>query len=363
MTAERSSRPSLAVTAERSTTEAQSYPSAAPPRALLNLILMGTGPFAVPAFEALCDAGHQIPLVITRPQRAVRSRSGPPPSPVREFARRRGLSVDDPQSINAPEAIQKLATIGADLLVVCDYGQILSDEALSQGRLGGINLHGSLLPAYRGAAPVQWAILQGEKVTGVSVIHMTPRLDGGPILASAATPIDQAETAGQLEHRLAQLGVAPTLAAVGLLARWDGSSPIGQPQDASTVSRAPRLSKASGRIDWRWPAEKIDRHVRGMQPWPGAFTEVQVWPSRPPLRLAIIQVRIVAQAEPASAAQQAGAAPGTLLSDAALQVATGQGVIQIDRLQVAGKNEVSGEQFLRGYRLAAGTLLGDASSV
>jgi methionyl-tRNA formyltransferase len=198
-------------------------------------------------------------------------------------------------------------------------------------------------------------------VTGVSVIHMTPRLDGGPILASASTPIDQHETAGQLEQRLAQLGVAPTLAAVELLARWDGSSPIGQPQDASKVSRAPRLNKASGQIDWQWPAKKIDSHVRGMQPWPGAYTEVQVSASRPPLRLAITQVRVIGQSEPASGAQQAGgdAPPGTLLSDAALQVATGHGVIQIDRLQVAGKTEVSGEEFLRGYRLAAGTRLGD----
>lgn len=350
--------------ATRNQFEAHAAPSVAPSTAPLKLVLMGTGPFAVPAFDALCDAGHQIELVVTRPQQAVRSRRGVPPSPVREFALRRGLSIDDPQSINSPEAIEKLAACGADLLVVCDYGQILSDQALSQARLGGINLHGSLLPAYRGAAPVQWAILQGEQVTGVSVIHMTPRLDGGPILASASTPIGTDEAAGQLEHRLAELGVAPTLASVELLAAWDGRSPIGEPQDASRVSRAPRLSKSSGRIDWQWPAVKIDRHVRGMQPWPGAYTEVQISPSRPPLRLAITQVRAITEAAGDSEAAHAAvdAAPGTLLSDASLQVATGQGVIRIDRLQVAGKNEVSGEEFLRGYRLAAGMQLGGAAS-
>jgi len=319
----------------------------------LRLILMGTGPFAVPAFTALADAGHDIPLVVTRPARAIRSRNAPPPSPVREFAIARGFELYDPPSINAPQAIAKLQGLAADLLVVCDFGQILSAEALSQARLGGINLHGSLLPAYRGAAPVQWALLSGDAETGVSVIHMTPRLDGGPILATASTPIRSTETAGELEARLSQLGVAPTLHSVELLATWDGHSPIGQPQDPSQVSRAPRLDKAAGRIDWNWPAEKIDWHVRGMQPWPGAFTELTLAAGKPPLRIAVRQVSVLPEA--AHDVSPTAAQPGELLSPSALQIATGRGVIQIERLQVAGKNEVTADAFLRGHRLPVGT--------
>lgn len=323
----------------------------------LRLILMGTGPFAVPAFAALVAAGHDIPLVVTRPAREIRSRNAPPPSPVRQFAAEHGFELYDPPSINAPEAIAKLQSFAADLLVVCDFGQILSAEALSQARLGGINLHGSLLPAYRGAAPVQWALLSGDAETGVSVIHMTPRLDGGPILATARTPIRSDETAGELETRLSQLGVEPALRSVELLATWDGRSPIGEPQDPSKVSRAPRLDKAAGRIDWSWPAEKIDWHVRGMQPWPGAFTELPLSPGKPPLRIAVRQVSVLPQATATDASPAAGQ-PGELLSASALQIATGRGVIQIDRLQVAGKSEVTADEFLRGYRLPVGTRFG-----
>ncbi len=323
----------------------------------LRLILMGTGPFAVPAFAALVAAGHDIPLVVTRPAREIRSRKAPPPSPVREFAAAHGFELYDPPNINAPEAIAKLHSFGADLLVVCDFGQILSSEALAQARLGGINLHGSLLPAYRGAAPVQWALLSGDAQTGVSVIHMTPRLDGGPILATASTPIRSTETAGELEERLSQLGVEPTLQSVELLATWDGNSPIGEPQDPSRVSRAPRLDKAAGQIDWSWPAEKIDWHVRGMQPWPGAYTELQLSPDKPPLRIAVRRVSVLPEAA-ASEASQGSAEPGELLTSAALQIATGRGVIQIDRLQVAGKSEVTADEFLRGHRLPVGTRFG-----
>ncbi len=356
------------ITSANEQTEAAAGPMGTTPHRL-KLILMGTGPFAVPAFRALRDAGHEIPLIVTRPARQVRSRRGPPPNPVREFAQACGIEVYDPPSINTAAAIEKLQSFTADLLVVCDFGQILSDEALSQTRLGGINLHGSLLPAYRGAAPVQWALLSGDKVTGVSLIHMTPRLDAGPILATLSTPIRDDETAGQLEARLSQLGVAPTLASVQRLASWDGNSPIGQPQDPSKVSRAPRLEKASGRIDWSWSAKQIDCHVRGMQPWPGAYTDVAVSPSRPPLRVAVLSVRVLPEPTiltepsgqtPADSGRSSGVPAGTLLSDSALQIATGCGVIQIDRLQVAGKSEVTAEEFLRGYRLAVGTRWGTA---
>jgi len=319
----------------------------------LRLVLMGTGPFAVPSFQALVDAGYEIPLVVTRPAREVKSRKGPPPSPVREFAAEHRFELFDPPSINTPDAIARLASAMPDLLVVCDFGQILCRDALAVAPLGGINLHGSLLPAYRGAAPVQWAVLSGDDVTGISVIHMTPRLDGGPILAMAETPIHSDETSGKLEHRLSLLGVEPTLASVAILATWDGQESIGQPQDAARVSRAPRLDKAAGKIDWTRSARMIDCHVRGMQPWPGAYTDLALASAdKPPLRIA---VRVVT---PMADDSRPGAVPGTLVSDKALMVACGDGLIRIDRLQVAGRAEVSAEEFLRGHRLPVGTVLG-----
>lgn len=322
-------------------------------RSRLRLILMGTGPFAVPSFRALVDAGYEIPLVVTRPAREVKSRKGPPPSPVREFAAEHQFELFDPPSINTPDAIARLAVAKPDLLVVCDFGQILSNDALSVAPLGGINLHGSLLPAFRGAAPVQWALLSGYDVTGISVIHMTPRLDGGPILESAETAIRSDETAGELEQRLSLLGVQPTLAAVATLAKWDGHSVIGQPQDASRVSRAPRLEKASGKINWNHTSHMVDCHVRGMQPWPGAYTDMpSATPEKPPMRIAIRAVT------PLPGELISEPVPGMVVSDKELLVACGQGFVRIERLQVAGRAEVSGQEFLRGHRVPIGTVMG-----
>lgn len=333
----------------------------------MKLILMGTGPFAVPAFDALADAGHEILLVITRPAPKVRSRKGPPPAPVRSLSQQHRWPIFDPESINDADAIDRLAALAPDLLVVCDYGEILAAEALATAPLGGINLHGSLLPAYRGAAPVQRALLAGETSTGVAVIHMTPRLDGGPILATATTAIGPHETAGQLESRLAQLGVQPVLRAVEQLAAWDRSSPLGRPQDPARVSRAPRLTKAEGRIDWTRSAAEIDRHVRGMQPWPGAYSEIAPAPGKPPLRVAIRRLSIASQEQlgdesvPAMESSAGNSRsttglipPGTLVDRRRLLVASGDGTLQIDSLQVAGRSEISGEAFLKGYRLAPG---------
>ena len=168
----------------------------------MRLILMGTGPFAVPSFDAIRAQGHEIICVVTRPSVASSGKKDPPVSPVRQWASDHDLSIVDPISINDPATIQWLASLHADLMVVCDYGQILSKAALATTGLGGINLHGSLLPRHRGAAPVQWSILAGDARTGVSIIHMTPTLDGGPILHQSATDIGNTENSEQLEARL-----------------------------------------------------------------------------------------------------------------------------------------------------------------
>lgn len=312
---------------------------------------MGTGPFAVPAFEAIRRAGHEIPLVITRPQPPVKSRKGPPPAPVRLWAEEHGLPVNAPASINDPETVDELTRVGASLLVVCDYGQILKPAALASTPLGGINLHGSLLPAYRGAAPVQRAMLAGEAVTGVSVIHMTPKLDAGPILAVRETPIEPRETAGELETRLSEIGAEATLEAIALLATWDGESPLGMPQPASRVSKAPRLHKSEGLIDWTTSNRQIDCQVRGMQPWPVAFTFLSIHEDKPPLRIAVKEVAQVASSRPLEVQ------PGEIVAGDGFRVATGDGVVEIRRLQPAGRREMSGEQFVRGHQPPVGKRL------
>ncbi|SMP75577.1 methionyl-tRNA formyltransferase [Neorhodopirellula lusitana] len=342
------------------------------------MILMGTGPFAVPSFEAIRAAGHEIALVVTRPMPPIKSRGGPPPSPVRDWANEHDLPLWDPASINDDAAIEQLVETQSDLMVVCDYGQILKPDALAAARWGGINLHGSLLPAYRGAAPVQRALLSGDSETGVSVIHMTPRLDGGPIVTSATTAILPTETSGELEERLSAIGVDATMQAIEILQAkladhsWGDALPlVGEPQDKSLISKAPRLSKAEAEIDWTKSAREIDCLVRGMQPWPVAFTFVKTNPDKPAIRVAIKRVRIesateLAEADSDQTADNSDIDNSDMIAGQLLHcepknkvaVATGDGVIVIERLQPAGKKEMDAAEFIRGHRLTPGTQFG-----
>lgn len=312
---------------------------------------MGTGPFAVPSFDAIAQQGHDIPLVITRPQSVVKSRKGPPPAPVHDWATARGLPVESPASINDDAAVERLESLDAELMVVCDYGQILKPAALAATRWGGMNLHGSLLPAYRGAAPVQRALLAGDAETGVSVIHMTPRLDGGPVLAMRRTPIDDLETAGELEERLARLGVEATLEAIAQLA--DGH-PEGMHQDPELITKAPRLSKAEARIDWSSSGRMIDCHVRGMQPWPVAFSEIHLREGKPAVRLAIRKVRWYKDASVGP--EKCGQLLPTDDPDV-MRVGCSDGYVDVLRVQPAGKKEMDAADFLRGHRPPPGTQL------
>ena len=326
----------------------------------MRLIVMGTGPFAVPTLQFLLDAGHDIPLVVTRPLAATNPKK-PPPRPVYQWAVERGLEVYEPASINASEAIETLERYAVDLFFVCDYGQILSNDCLAAARLGGINLHGSLLPRHRGAAPVQWSLLRGDPESGVTVIHMTPRLDAGPALAIRSTPVHADETAEQLEPRLAALGITATADAISLLEGWDGTSPLGSIQDQALVTRAPRFSKADGQLDFRLPAEYLVRLFRACQPWPGSFAELN-WPGGKSMRVLVKAARSISTAQ----GQGSTAAPGTARVVEAEQlgldwpspyrtmisVTTTAGEFLIARLQPAGKREMDAGEFLRGHPLA-----------
>ena len=340
----------------------------------LKLVLMGTGPFAFPSFQQIACSHHTILAVVTKPPVENPSRDkAPPESPILTWARQAELQIVTPASINDPSAIEWLTQLQADLLIVCDYGQILSKEALATASLGGINLHGSLLPRHRGAAPVQWSILAGDPQAGVSVIHMTTKLDAGPVLQQRETPIQPDESADALEARLSQLGVEPTMLAIETLARGDEQAGIEQAPELTT--KAPRLKKSDGQLDFRYPIAWIDRQIRGLQPWPGVFgnlilsqdhsaqgNSAQANSERAKsIRTVIHRAKPIA-IDPAKIARW-GWTPGQVLwSDSALEaslviehpkqwvaVVAHDGLLVLEVLQLAGKSAMQAASFVSGY--------------
>lgn len=311
---------------------------------------MGTGPFAVPMFRALLRSKHDVTTLVTRPI-ADAGRRKTAANPMRDAAEAAGLEVWAPANVNDSDSVAALRQKNGDLFVVCDYGQILSAECLAAARLGGINLHASLLPKYRGAAPIHWAILNGDRATGVSVIHMTPRLDGGPILKSIETLIGPDETTEQLEERLAKLGVDAVLESIEVLEHWDGVSEIGRPQDSAAATRAPRLKKDQGLIDWSLPAKQIRNQIRAFNPWPGSFTYVPR-AVREPDRLIVHAAEVEFEAPSGN--------PGTVIDVDAnrLIIACGQNALSLRIVQPAGKRSLPIAKFLRGYQIPLGTTLG-----
>jgi methionyl-tRNA formyltransferase len=305
-------------------------------------------------FHAILESPHSVVAVVTRPAHAPAGRR-PPPNPMRDAATAADVPILAPERINDPEAIAAVRAISPDLLVVCDYGQILSPAALAVAPYGGINLHGSLLPRHRGAAPVQWAILAGDATTGASVIHMTPALDAGNVIAAKETPIGDSEMAPALEQRLAGMGVTAVLEAIDLLtAAGPGSTP-GVPQDATRVTRAPRLAKTDGIVTWSLPATRIERMRRALEPWPRTATFLHAGADRPPLRVVLEDIAVV-EASVTDHAMDATAAPGTILAadEAGLVVACGEGTqLVVRRLVPEGKRSMSAAEFLRGHALFA----------
>jgi methionyl-tRNA formyltransferase len=321
-----------------------------PPR----IAMMGTGTFARPTFEALlAEPALEVVGLVTQPDRDaghVRGSTRQTGPSLKEIAQARGVPVYQPDSVNTPEGIARLREWRPDLLVVAAYGQILKKEVLEAAPWGGINVHASLLPKYRGAAPVAWAILRGEARTGVTIIRMTTGLDAGDMLAQEAIDILPEETAGELEARLAPFGARLALEVIQQMWRAGGvSPPVGAKQDPSQVTKAPKLKKEDGLIDWSQPAEQVCRQVRAMQPWPTAYTFLH-HADQPLLRV------IVSRAVPAKAPQRAEVVtPGRVLlpdtPEPRLLVAAGIGAVEVRELQPAGKRRMSAAGFLRGRPL------------
>jgi methionyl-tRNA formyltransferase len=322
----------------------------------MRCVMMGTGGFAVPTYEALLVSGHEVVATVTRPPRRGRGQR-PSQNPIQAAAERHAFATYAPGSINAEQPVAWLKNCQADVLVVCDYGEILAAATLGATRLGGINLHGSLLPEYRGAAPVQWALYDGKSETGVSVIHMTSRLDGGPVLVQQRTPIAPHESAVELEQRLAEIGAEAVLAALDVLKNWDGIQAIGVSQSDRRATRAPRLKKDDGRIDWTRTAQQIADQIRAFKPWPGTFTFFARGSGKAK-RLIVDDARVVAPADPRIDDRLAAAAGTVLVVGASLLVSTGHGFLQLLSVQPEGKKHMSGEEFLRGHPACAHGQLG-----
>jgi methionyl-tRNA formyltransferase len=325
----------------------------------MRIVMMGTGTFAEPTFEALIACfGRDVVGLVTQPERDTGNKRGSTRQTgkgMANIARAANVPVIQPESINTPEGVTQLRDLKPDLLVVAAYGQILSREVLTVATRGTINVHASLLPKYRGAAPVAYAILAGESQTGVTIIKVTPGLDSGEMILQESLPILPTDTTGTLESRLATLGAQMAVTATQLYAT--GNAVTGTPQDPALVTRAPKIKKEFGLIDWTKPAEYIERFVRAMQPWPTAYTFFHR-PGKEPLRVIVCRTGRIGRLK----GTIAGPPPGTLHDEDAptilVECGDNRDLIEIVELQIAGKKKMTADEFLRGYPLADGVRFG-----
>jgi methionyl-tRNA formyltransferase len=311
----------------------------------LRTVFMGSPEFAVPSLEALL--GHtDVQLVVTQPDQPAGRGRQLQPTAVRQAAERAGVPVVTPPSLRKPPYAPTLAELHLDLIVVVAYGKILPPDVLAAARHGCWNVHGSILPRYRGAAPIQWALLSGERETGVTLMQMDVGLDTGPMLLTRTLPITEDDTSGSLLTKLAPLGAELLIAGLGQL---NAGTLRATPQDNAAATLAPLLEKEVGRVDWTQPAEAVSCRIRGVDPWPGAFTTLEgellkLW--RPKVILS----------------ESAGGiwTPGTVIGPTGdgLLVACGQGAVAIGELQLPGRKRLGATALLAGRPIPAGTVLG-----
>jgi len=314
---------------------------------MTRVIFMGTPDFSVPTLAALVQGGYDVVGVVTQPDRPSGRGQRLEPSPVKQAALAHGLAVFQPPSLRDPQAVAELAALAPDVIVVAAFGQILRPAVLDLPPHGCINVHASLLPRWRGAAPVQAAILAGDQVTGSTIMRMDVGMDTGPVLAQAALRIGPDEAGGALLERLARQGAA-LLAET--LPRWLAGEIAPRPQDAHLATICRPLRKEQGWIDWTRPAEEIARAVRAFTPWPGALT---TWNGAP---LKILAGR--ARAAEEALAGLADQPPGLVsVVGGQVLVATGSGWFQVDTLQLAGRKATAAADFIRGQRDFSGSLL------
>jgi methionyl-tRNA formyltransferase len=307
----------------------------------MRIVFMGTPDFAVPTLHALLEAGYDIVAVYTQPPRVAGRGMALRKSPVHETAEEAGLPVLTPERLKGPEEQERFCAFNADAAVVVAYGLILPKRILDGTRLGVFNLHGSLLPHWRGAAPINRAVMAGNAESGVSVMRITERLDAGPVCLEARVKIGPDMTAGELHDALAPLGAALMVKA---LAEVEQGTLACRPQNDEAATYAPKLDPKETRINWRLPAHDVHDRIRGLSPYPGAWFEVAINGKKE--RIKVLR----------STMAEGEGRPGTLLDDH-LTVACGEGAVRFVEVQRAGKKPMRAEEFLRGAKVAAGTIL------
>lgn len=301
------------------------------------LAFMGSPTFALPTLKALIEAGHDVACVYSQPPRPAGRGKQERPTPVHAFAVARGIEVRTPKSLRKPEEQAAFAALNLDLAIVVAYGLILPKPILEAPKRGALNLHGSLLPRWRGAAPIQRAIMAGDQMTGVQVMRMEEGLDTGPVLASAETPIEFDDTTSTLHDRLAALGAQLMR---NTLTRLERGEVTETPQPGEGVTYAHKITPAEARIDWTKPAREVDFQIRGLSPTPGAWFELDG------ARVKALQSRL----------GQGAGAPGEVLDDQLL-VACGDGAVRLLTVQREGRGPLEAQAFLRGQPVRAGVRL------
>ncbi len=311
----------------------------------MKILFMGTPDFAVPSLEALIAAGHQVIGVVTQPDRPKGRGKKIAFSPVKEAALKHNLPVFQPQKVKTTDFYQLLEELSPDVIAVVAFGQLLSKEILFAPPYGCINVHASLLPLYRGAAPLHWAVIKGEKETGVTTMHMNEGLDTGDMIFKGAIPVADSDNTGLVHDKLAQVG--GELLVATLKALEEGVAPR-VPQEEQNATYAPLLNKDHELINWQRKVEEVHNQVRGMNPWPGAYTHLE------DKRLKVRATQIF------TTENKSSAKPGEIIEVLPQQgfvVQTGQGQLLITEIQLEGSKAVSSPEFLRGRSLEKGTIL------
>jgi methionyl-tRNA formyltransferase len=313
----------------------------------MRIVFAGSGTFGLPTLRALVEGGQEVVQIVTQPDRPAGRGQTVRVGPIKWFASERNIPLIQPEDINSKPVARRLSTLTPDLLLVIAYGQKIGSELLAMPRHGAVNLHASLLPKFRGAAPINWALIQGELETGLSVIAMVEQMDAGDILGQRATPVEPNETAGELAERLSKLGARLVTEVVREITLDEVER---RHQSDTQVTQAPRLKKSDGRIDWDRTAQEVFNRIRGTTPWPGAFTYLEV-SGKAPLRLVVEKAALPGTPTRGD--------PGTIMAAGSegIDVATGKGALRLLELTPAGKRKMSAADFVNGYRIKAGSRL------
>jgi len=309
----------------------------------VKLVFMGTPSFAAASLRALLEHGHRVAAVFTQPDRPAGRGQVARSSAVKELAQERGLVVEQPEKLRDPAVVERLRALDPEAIVVAAYGKILPKPLLEVPVRGAINVHASLLPRYRGAAPIQRAILAGDTQTGITIMQMNERMDAGDILLQEVVPIHEDDTADTLGVRLSAVGARLLVDTLDALTRGDV---VRREQDERAATLAPMVRKEEGAIDWRRGAAEIARSVRAFSPWPGAYTKLAGRSMKIHRATALVAA--------------ANAIPGTVLSAAGdrFEIATGEGLLALLKVQLEGKRRLAAREFLAGHSVRSGDRLG-----